>query len=101
MFSCVKLLEEWILDDSVLEKVIRLLAQCSHTNTTIQPSSQIISDLGLDSLAIIELAVALETEFGIEISDSEVADSTNFGSVERIALFVEKKMKILKQSRSG
>lgn len=50
----------------------------------IKPESSFIDDLGADSLDIVELVMALEEEFGIEIPDDEqdniktVGDAINY-----------------------
>lgn len=38
-------------------------------------SDTAFGDLGFDSLVIVELALVLDTEFGVEISDGELTDS--------------------------
>lgn len=37
----------------------------------VKPSSSFIDDLGADSLDLVELVMAAEEEFGIEVSDEE------------------------------
>jgi len=37
----------------------------------VKPEAQFINDLGADSLAIVELVLALEEEFELDIPDSE------------------------------
>ncbi|GEL73494.1 acyl carrier protein [Myxococcus sp. AM001] len=50
----------------------------------IKPESSFIEDLGADSLDIVELVMAMEEEFEVEIPDEEaeniktVADATNY-----------------------
>jgi acyl carrier protein len=38
----------------------------------IQPSSALVEDLGADSLDVVELVMAIEEEFEVEIPDEEV-----------------------------
>ncbi len=40
----------------------------------IKPQAELNDDLGLGSLGIIELNFALEEEFGVDITDDEVAE---------------------------
>lgn len=47
-----------------------------------------LEDLGLDSLATVEFALALEKELGVEISDDEVADLER---IDKIADLVERR----------
>ena len=46
-------------------------ALLSHSLPQVSPSSRFDKDLGLDSLDVVELVMALEEEFGVEIPDSE------------------------------
>ena len=47
-----------------------------------------LEDLGLDSLATVEFALALEKELSVEISDDEVADLER---IDKIADLVERR----------
>ncbi len=44
----------------------------------------------LDSMAVIELVVALEERFGVNIGDDEITDET-FASIGALAAFIEAK----------
>ncbi len=46
-----------------------------------------VEGLGLDSIDALELSVALEANFGINIADSETA-KTAFASIDALAAFV-------------
>lgn len=52
--------------------------------TQVSPSATFEKDLGLDSLDVVELVMALEEEFGVEIPDAEadkiasVTDAVNY-----------------------
>lgn len=48
-----------------------------------------VEGVGLDSIDALELSVALELSYGINISDSEVAKAA-FSSVNTLSAFVEK-----------
>ena len=47
----------------------------------ISPKSHIMNDLGADSLDTVELVMAIEEEFSIEIPDHEVERMETVGSV--------------------
>lgn len=52
------------------EKVAALLSeQCSVPQEKITPNSDIVKDLGADSLDIVEMLMQMEDEFGIEIEE--------------------------------
>ncbi|MCM8778604.1 MAG: acyl carrier protein [Candidatus Omnitrophica bacterium] len=56
----------------VAEKVKSIVAeQLGIKKEEIKDSSSFIDDLGADSLDTVELVMALEEEFGIEISDED------------------------------
>ncbi len=70
---------------SVEAKVKSIIAeQLGISEDTIKPDSAFIEDLGADSLDIVELVMAMEEEFEVEIPDEEaeniktVADATNY-----------------------
>ncbi|HME73895.1 MAG TPA: acyl carrier protein [Myxococcota bacterium] len=47
------------------------------------PEASILDDLGADSLDVVELVMALEEEFDIEVPDSDVESMRTLGDVER------------------
>ena len=55
------------------EKVITLIMeQLDVTNEECKLEASFIDDLGADSLDLVELIMAMEENFGIEIADSEL-----------------------------
>lgn len=56
----------------------------------VRPETSLVNDLGVDSLDAVELILALEEEFGIEIPD---ADAEAMATIDDMVKFIEKKIK--------
>jgi acyl carrier protein len=57
-------------ETEILEKVQKIVAtQLSVDEKEVVPSANFANDLGADSLDVVELVMALEEEFNIEIPD--------------------------------
>jgi acyl carrier protein len=57
---------------SVAERVFHLVVQSlGVAETEVTPESNFIQDLGADSLDVVELVMAFEREFDVEIPDEE------------------------------
>ncbi|ABN52167.1 MAG TPA: acyl carrier protein [Hungateiclostridium thermocellum] len=66
----------------MFEKVRKIIAeQLGIEEDEITMESSFIDDLGADSLDIVELIMALEEEFDLEIPDSEAEKITTVGDV--------------------
>jgi acyl carrier protein len=48
------------------------------------PEASIVSDLGADSMDIVEISMALEKEFDIEISDEDIESTKTLRDLERL-----------------
>ena len=58
--------------EEVFDKVKEIIVeQLGVTENTVTPEASFIDDLGADSLDIVELIMALEEEFDMEIPDSD------------------------------
>ena len=68
----------------VFEKVKKIIAeQLGVDESEIQDESHFIDDLGADSLETVELVMALEEEFGIEIPDEDAEKIQTVGDVKK------------------
>ena len=66
----------------MFEQVAEILAnQLGISKDKITPNSEIIKDLGADSLDVFELLMTLENEFGKTIPDDKVTDLKTVGDV--------------------
>ena len=77
----------------IQEKVIKIIVeQLSVKKEDVKLESQLIQDLNCDELDGIELSMAIEEEFDIEIPDE---DADNFATVKDIVEYVKEKKKCL------
>ena len=68
--------------EEVFEKVKAIIVeQLGVAETSVEMESSFIDDLGADSLDIVELVMALEEEFDIEIPDSDAEKVVTVGDV--------------------
>jgi acyl carrier protein len=74
---------------SVQEKVRSIIAeQLGVKVEEVTPQAKFIEDLGADSLDTVELVMALEEEFGIEIPDEEAEKLVTVGDATK---YIEEK----------
>lgn len=74
---------------TTLDKISELIAnQLNIDKAGIKPESEIIKDLGADSLDVVEMLMGLEEEYGITISEDAAA---NIKTVGDIVAIVDKK----------
>jgi acyl carrier protein len=75
----------------IVEKVKQIIAeQLGVDENDISPSSSFVEDLGADSLDTVELVMALEEGFGIEIPDE---DAEGIRTVNDAMDYIEKHAK--------
>ena len=68
--------------DAILEKVKEvIIEQLAVDDEAIKLETSFIDDLGADSLDIVELIMALEEEFDMQIPDSEAEKISTVGDV--------------------
>ena len=73
----------------VAEKVKKIIIdQLGVTAEEVKPEASFVEDLGADSLDLTELIMAMEEEFGVEISDE---DAQQIQKVQDAISFIEKK----------
>ncbi len=65
----------------VLDKVVEIVcSQLTVNKDDVTPDSSFVEDLGADSLDTVELVMAFEEEFGLEIPDDEAENITTIKS---------------------
>ena len=77
---------------SVEDKIKSIIvSQLGVEESAVNPSAKFIEDLGADSLDIVELVMAMEDAFGVDIPDEE---AENIRSVEDAVNFVNRTEKV-------
>ena len=68
------------MSDDILSKITGIIAeQLDVKADEVSPEKSFTDDLGADSLAIVELVLALEEQFGIKIPDDQVDNIKTVG----------------------
>ena len=68
--------------EEIFEKIKNIIVeQLQVSETAITEEASFIDDLGADSLDLVELIMALEEEFGIEIPDADAEKVVTVGDV--------------------
>ncbi|CAX29472.1 Acyl carrier protein (ACP) [Helicobacter pylori B38] len=77
-------------DTNLFETIRQLLLSSWKIDVSqVTPEAKFVKDLGVDSLDIVELIMALEERFGIEIPDEQAEKIVNVGDVMR---YIEKQL---------
>ena len=72
---------------TVFEKLQAIIAdQLELDAETITPDSNVLDDLGADSLDVVDLIMSVEDEFGIEVPDEALED---IRTVEEMVKYIE------------
>ena len=72
------------MSDSIQSRVQDLVAeQLGLDRSNVVSNANILEDLGADSLDVIELVMAIEETFGLEVPDEEVEALRTIGDVEK------------------
>ena len=66
---------------SVAQRVHAIVVEQFGLKREVKPTDRFVEDLGADSLDCVELVMAFEEEFGLEISDEELAKFKTPGDV--------------------
>ena len=85
--------------EEVFEKVKGIIVeQLGVADTAVTMEASFIDDLGADSLDIVELVMALEEEFDIEIPD---ADAEKVVTVGDVVDYIKKMYRLFKNERNS
>jgi len=71
-------------DSDLADRIRTIISEQFGVNMAeVTPDSNILDDLGADSLDVVELVMTLEDEFDIEVSDEAAESIRTIGDVER------------------
>lgn len=74
----------------MIEKIKELLAKQLRIDVnTLEDDTNIVEDLGADSLDMVDMLMALEENFGITVSDEE---ALTLKTIKDVAEFIERKI---------
>ncbi|GAA8553820.1 acyl carrier protein [Helicobacter pylori] len=77
-------------DTNLFETIQAVIAEQLEIDVSqVTPEAKFVKDLGVDSLDVVELIMALEERFGIEIPDEQAEKIVNVGDVMR---YIEKQL---------
>ena len=69
-------------------KVKEIIAENLQDTSEISPDSKFVEDLGADSLTLVELIMALEEGFDIQVPDE---DAEKLTSIQEVVKYIESK----------
>ncbi len=67
--------------DKVFAEVRSLISEHSETEAVLTERTELVADLGIDSLGVMEVVANLEDKFGMTIADAELRDVATVGDV--------------------
>lgn len=71
----------------ISDQVCRLVRDLSPLRQTIGPSTHLVLDAGLDSLALVQLVADVEMAFAISVPDEDVVPE-NFSTIGQVCSYV-------------
>lgn len=72
-------------------KINSILTNYNLSGTPLLPKTKLITDLGLDSITVVELITIIEKEFGIEIQEEDIL-MKNFSNIKLLIEFINEKI---------
>ena len=77
---------------NIIARINTILSDQLQPGEAIKPTDTLVDDLGADSLDIVEIVMALEEDFEIEIPDVEVMSAGYGYTVGKLYEFIEGKL---------
>src|ERR1700677_2103840 len=87
-FHIVKQKEQLVTDQEILAGLAEIIEEIAGTPADeVTPAANFVDDLDIDSLSMVEIAVAAQDKFGVEIPDEQLKD---LKTVQDVVNFVAK-----------
>jgi acyl carrier protein len=67
--------------ESVLTEVRGVIERHTDEGRSVNEGTELVADLGIDSLGVMEVVAELEDRFGLHISDADLRDVVTLGDV--------------------
>jgi len=67
--------------EEVVDQVRRLVVDHTDTSSEITEQTELVADLGIDSLGVMEVVADIEDKFDMTIADKELRDVATLGDV--------------------
>ena len=67
--------------EQVVAEIRAVIDEHTEGEVELIDSTELVADLGIDSLGVMEVVADIEDKFDITISDSDLRDVTSFGDV--------------------
>jgi acyl carrier protein len=69
--------------EAVLAEVRAVITEHAEVAALVSETTELVADLGIDSLGVMEVVAEIEDKFDLTISDAELRDVTTLGDVVR------------------
>jgi long-chain acyl-CoA synthetase len=76
------------------DPLLRIVASLARSDAPLDDGTNLGADLGLDSLARVELLSAIEDDLGVYVDDADVGPQTTIGELRRMVAKGERKVRI-------
>lgn len=86
------------MSTSCEKRVIMIIKSILHDNEVVKPETNLRNETNMDSLDYVEVTMALEEEFGMEISDEQTKE---WKLVSDVIDFIEANKQYCKRSQCG
>ena len=80
--------------ENVFARVEKIISVQVGSDTALSPGTHLQDDLGMDSLELVELGIALGNEFGIELPDADVHRCATLSDIVQLVQSAESEEKV-------